>query len=629
MIIVALAVSVLVIYGITDFLTDPQRQDYSLEQIDYQVVLAEDGRGEVMETRTFQFNRGSYTFAWFELDKTAQNVEVLENGQPYSRLDDLSASERPEGYYAVADQGSFYRVEWYYRAQAPQTRHFQIRYEIPQAAIAYSDAVVYFQKYLSETNTTKIGKVTASIFLPDGADASNTLIWGHGPGYGQIFFAEDNPQRVDLEIIKPALNQYVEARFLMPAASLSNPAVFEDRPIYDQVYQEEMEAAKQANRQLWLSRIFFALAVIAVLALIFLTLLLRQKHRQAFTRYQAAAKPPFYREIPANVPPAIAAKLHQYYKTEHKTADLISISILDLIYRQVLLVTAQPDGRKMETWLQLAAAPQGKHDLLEYEQPIIDFLFRDVGQLQPTISLSQLNKYCKRQKNLSAIQSLVSQFEASFNILWSDYRYMETKKNTVPALIMVLRIASLGLGLLGLGFIFGLVALPLGGAGIVLAIGGTIAFLLNLILCHKRKMLTQKGEDELALWQALERFFNEFSTFDEKELPEIGFWEKLLVYAAALKVADRVMQQLQMRYPQLNDSHYLYGHYYYMYSFSQIGPTVGSGFSTFQSSLSSAMRDAQTVISRHQASSGSGGGFSGGGSSGGGGAGGSSGGGAG
>ncbi|MDD4462558.1 MAG: DUF2207 domain-containing protein, partial [Eubacteriales bacterium] len=160
-------------------------------------------------------------------------------------------------------------------------------------------------------------------------------------------------------------------------------------------------------------------------------------------------------------------------------------------------------------------------------------------------------------------------------------------------------------------------------------VGGVINFFLNLILLHKRKMLTQKGEDELALWQALNRFFNEFSTFDEKELPEIGFWEKLLVYAGALGVAATVMKQLQMRYPQLADPNYLYYHYGYFYSMRQMGPDVSSGFGSLQQSIQSSMQSAQSVISRHQASQGGGGGFSGGGSSGGGGAGGSSGGGAG
>jgi hypothetical protein len=37
--------------------------------------------------------------------------------------------------------------------QLIEVRDFQISYTVPDAAIAYDDCVVYFQKYLSESNT--------------------------------------------------------------------------------------------------------------------------------------------------------------------------------------------------------------------------------------------------------------------------------------------------------------------------------------------------------------------------------------------------------------------------------------------------------------------------------------------
>ncbi len=626
---VALLIFGLIIFGVYTTLTDKTRQVYSIDQIDYQVVIEQDGSASVTETRTFNFKSGLFTFGWFELAAEATDIRVSENGQPYQRLEDFNQVERPEGFYAAVLQDGQWRVEWYYRTNSPEIRDFQISYTVPDAAIAYDDCVVYFQKYLSESNTTKLGRVTATVELPDGANADNTLIWGHGAGHGTIYFSEDDPRLVELSINKPPKGQYVEARFLMPRDSLSHPATVMAGPMYDEVLDEETKAADQARRELLWSRILSAIAIGAMLALLLWTIWLRRHFVEVFTRYQAAQTPPYYRELPSKVPPLIAAKLFRYYGKPPATSELISTTILDLIYRKILLVVPQVDGRKTEVWLQLAPTESGSYDVLGVEQPVLDFLFRDVAEGRGAVSLTELGKYTKKQRNLTAIQTLVSQFEQKAGFLWNRYAYEEKKKNKVPGVVMIPRLLGLVAAISGFFLMAGSLGPAAGAAGVFLLVGGVINFFLNLILLHKRKMLTQKGEDELALWQALNRFFNEFSTFDEKELPEIGFWEKLLVYAGALGVAATVMKQLQMRYPQLADPNYLYYHYGYFYSMRQMGPDVSSGFGSLQQSIQSSMQSAQSVISRHQASQGGGGGFSGGGSSGGGGAGGSSGGGAG
>lgn len=619
----------LIVIGVVFALLDDSRQAYSIDQIDYQVLVQEDGSAAVTETRSFNFKSGSFTFAWFDLAAEAQDVVVSENQIPYTRLDSLSQTERPEGHYAVVMVDGGWRVEWYYRSNSPEVRNFQIHYTIPDAAIAYDDCVVYFQKYLSENNTTKIGLVTATIDLPQGSNADNTLIWGHGAGHGTIYFSENKPDIVELSIKKPPINQYVEARFLMPRDSLSSPATVINKSVYDEVLAEETAAAEKAQRELLYTRIFSAAAVILMLALLVWTILLRRRLASVFTRFEAREKPIYYREIPSKIPPLLATKLYRFYGKAPPSSELISTTILDLIYRDILQVVPQVDGRRTEVWLQLAPSSIGSYDLLGVEKPVLDFLFSDIAQGQPAVSLNQLKKYTKKQRNRLAIENMINQFEARTDRLWSDYGYEEHEKNKVPGVVYLVRV----LGLLAAGGGFMLMASGLGSVagsvGVFLLTGGVINFLVNLILCRKRKMLTQKGEDELALWQALAKFFEEFSAFDEKELPEIGYWEKMLVYAGALGVADKVMAQLELRYPELSDPNYLYYHYAYFYSMRQLGPNVSSGFSSLQKNIQSSMQSAQSVVTRHQASQGSGGGFSSGGSSGGGGAGGSSGGGAG
>ena len=58
----------------------------------------------------------------------------------------------------------------------------------------------------------------------------------------------------------------------------------------------------------------------------------------------------------------------------------------------------------------------------------------------------------------------------------------------------------------------------------------------------------------------------DFSLIKDKEVPELILWEKYLVYATAFGIANKVLKQLKIVYPQLLDAEYLNTHgYTYMY----------------------------------------------------------------
>lgn len=618
---VALAVGILIVFGIYASLTDPDRQIWQFKHLHYEVTLRDDGSAAVSELRTFNFERGSYTFGEFDLAGAAEDILVLENGFAYTRLDD-PLSSRPERHFAVTrTTGANFRVAWYYRARGPQERTFEIRYVIPQAALAYDDCIVYFQKFLSESNETKIEKITVGINLPEGVSPDNTKIFGHGPAYGQIDFAADNPRRVEMSVEKITPGFFVEARFLMPAGVLTSAPV-RSGAVYDEILAEELAAAAKADRERFIGQAAWILALLLMASLLAGTILLRLRYKDNFRKLKPANSPPYLREAPSPLPPAIAANLFRFYQKKPDKAALISTCLLDLVSRRVLAVETGIVGKNEETFLRRLP---GEPALLECEKPILEFLFRDVAPNQEQVSLRELQKFCRSQRNYSEINNLLTSFESRFKRLWSQYGFEEKQRNLVPGSLIGLRIAAAAALFFGLVLVV-IELLLLAAAAWTLAAGGALALLFNIVFCHKRRMLTQKGEDELALWQALYRFFNELTAFEEKELPEIDLWEKLLVYAAALGVADKVVRQLQMRYPQLNDPYYMRQHLY-VYAGLRFGSGAGgNSFAGLQNTLSSSFRSAQSVVTSRNSSSGSGGGFSGGGFSGGGGAGGSSGG---
>ena len=92
-----------------------------------------------------------------------------------------------------------------------------------------------------------------------------------------------------------------------------------------------------------------------------------------------------------------------------------------------------------------------------------------------------------------------------------------------------------------------------------------------------------------------------FSMIDKKELPEIVLWEEYLVYATAFGIADKVLKQLKIAYPSIENTENLSNGVY-------IGLMMNTDFSSsFSRSISTA------ISSSYSSASGGGGGFSGGG----------------
>ena len=125
--------------------------------------------------------------------------------------------------------------------------------------------------------------------------------------------------------------------------------------------------------------------------------------------------------------------------------------------------------------------------------------------------------------------------------------------------------------------------------------------IVNGIAISKINVFTIEGVNEIAKWKGLKKYMEEFSLLNEKEVPQIAIWEEFLVYATAFGIADKVLEQLKLVYPdienEININTSPYVHLMISTNFSK----------SFTSAISSSMTSAYT------SASGGGGGFSGGG----------------
>ena len=96
------------------------------------------------------------------------------------------------------------------------------------------------------------------------------------------------------------------------------------------------------------------------------------------------------------------------------------------------------------------------------------------------------------------------------------------------------------------------------------------------------------------------KYMEDFSLLNEREVPEIEIWERFLVYATAFGIAEKVIKQLKLVYPNFEEL-----------TATDYGVMYLALHTDFNSSFSSAI--SSSMSSTYSSGSGSGGGFSGGG----------------
>jgi uncharacterized membrane protein len=178
------------------------------------------------------------------------------------------------------------------------------------------------------------------------------------------------------------------------------------------------------------------------------------------------------------------------------------------------------------------------------------------------------------------------------------------------------------LGILAVLVLAGLAAIGLQawiGVGVA-----AVAFVVVLACSGLLRRRTEVGARRHAEIGGLKAFLRDFSLVDDVPVGHLALYERYLVYAVALGVADRLIAGLRIRFPELSDPDRGFATWYVPGMYAGGGSSLAgmdklsslSSVGSFADGLSSATASA---FSPPSSSSGGGGGFSGGSSGGGGG----------
>lgn len=585
---------------------------YEFTDLNITAEVLPDGSMLVSEERTVNFQKGKFN-GLYQSIKTGQGIAiediiVEENGRPYQF--NPGSTYGPAGTYFVERKSDRIHVDWSFEAYGPETRTFVLKYKVVNAVKVYSDVAELYFQFVGDEWEKPVQKVLVTLRLPAGAQKEEIRAWGHGPLHGNVRI--ENAEQVTWNVAPLPGRTFLEGRVAFPPQLVPEiTTVRQGKERLPQILEEETAWAKRANQERIggiLGVIFAVLLFCGVVAYaLYLHWLYGREFKPDFTG-------DYYRDLPVSFPPALAGNLWRFGKVE--TTDLMA-TILDLARRGLIKIEEYDteEGlifKKKGKGYTLIKNGQNylkeKENLKAYEELVMNFLFGQVSRIE-RVSFAEIEAFTKRDP------------EYFYQQFWE--KWVASVKKEADQLDFFDREASLAnwkMTGIGIGVLFLIMLIAIKIKSTVILVTSALGFMVLTISAIFVRRRSRKAVEDFAKLKAFRRFLADFSNMDKSEIPGLIIWEHFLVYAVPLGMADKVMEQLQLVFPNLEENNYRFGQNWYYYGAGgQIGQQSGgftngisgllSGFDSFGGQIENAIKTVQNASSGQ----GSGGGFSGGG----------------
>ena len=609
-----------------------QAREYSIDAVDIDLTVNADGSIGIVEDRTFNFD-GSFNGVYWDI-ATEAPLKRTSNADPAVTnlsVEDLTSGggefqqsdSGTPGSYEVTDYSYYTRVK-IYTPHEDERATVRISYTMMNVVNAWADTGELYWKFVSDGWDVPSNNVTCRVHLPVAAGdvvtaGDNVRAWGHGPLDASLAFDGD-----DIVYTVPGVgtSEYAEARVTFPVSWLTGmvpssisqlPAIMDE----EQQWADDANARREAARRSIATGTVVGVATVAgIVALVVLfTLRYNRRHKARFSD-------PYFRDVPSSDHPAVLAALWEGGKVpgEAFTATLMKLTddgVIGLslvkdekgrekdyqIERGNRVPTDDIDDAAMKLMFDVVA-PRGK-----------DRRWRDApAGGYTTLRFSDVKRAAKKAPE--TYSEALNEWSSEVSGRCEARGFFDDAGFTGRAPLMVLSIL-----LAVLGCIAGLVLLDMEAylRGIGVLVANLAACIVACMLAVRLRPMSAEAIELKAQLAALRKWLQEFTLLKEAVPRDVALWDRLLVMAVVLGVADRVVEQLRMVAPEVLESPYFYSYYWY-HSYGHLG----SPATAFTTSYESAHHVSTAAMASSSSSSGGGfgGGFSGGGDGGGGGGGG-------
>lgn len=461
---------------------------------------------------------------------------------------------------------------------------FYLEYDVHDVVINHLDISEIGWNLFNDNNTEDINYYEAMIHLPK--DDPSMRIWGHGPLNGNI-------DRVDDKTVMLTYKNLYQKNPVDFRMTFDNTIVNSNKKTnvkaLNYIMEIEKERAETANNLREKNRMFRKCSLIATSVWVVLVII---NLVYVYIKYDKEYKKTFFNEYYRQIPEELEIGEVEYLMGHAITDKSFSTTILSIIEKRVL------DVRELDNNNYLLKYNEANFSKLsEPEKIVFDLIINDIGN-NGEVTLDAIKKYGKNLTN-------ANNFSAKFNDFKENSMNLANKKNYYLNVTKI-KIFSILFSLLGAIFLLLDVSFNDGHCALIIIITIIVSVIYYSLFIKRSK----EGNLAYQKWSAFKKFLIDFSRFNEKELPEVILWERLLVYGNILGVANKLERDMKIKirevYPDNTVNTYLPNYLLNMHIYNSINSTVNT--------LTTVSRNA-IAQSTNSSSSGFGGGMSSGGGS--------------
>lgn len=596
-----------------------------LKNLDFQVQINDDGSMNVVETWDIKVSDTNTLYKTFIKDDTKyssiMDVSVKDITKGENNIFNSASKweyHLPKGYFfAGTNNKGENEIAWGVSIESTTRKQYLISYRVNDVITKYNDCAELYWQFVGNEFEISANKITGTIKLPANVQHLEDLkVWGHTKYLnGEVKVVSSDTVEFNLNNYKS--KNYVEVRLTMPTylfENISSENISQEEKL-DDIIKEETEWANEANARRDRRNKNFKLLILATILVntsIGIMFSKKIKKNKQFLEKNPNILPEqqleYYRELPDKEETPLEAVF--ILKTGYKQSclpNVFSATILNFALKGYVRI--EQEGKTIKILLNKIKTDELTGD----EKKVLEIL--RAASNNNELTMAELEKYIKnypsKLMNLNSTFEKVSKTQASEKGKFDTNRFNKqivyAEKNVGYIFILIIIIIA---SIFTIGYAYKNVQGMLITCTIISLAFFIVVTIINLILNIKITTsfngFTQKGINEQEQWKAFKKYMEDFSYLNEKEVPELVLWEKYLVYATAFGIANKVLKQLKVKYPELNNQDTISNMVLFnaMYNANGLNANFINSISTSTSRMYS---------STYSSGTGGGGGFSGGG----------------
>lgn len=547
-------------------------RSYTIPYINMDIYPQEDGTLHVREAIHYSFS-GTYNGIYRDIPvkegEFLENIKVSVQGA-YPRIELINGTD-------------YDRIKVYLYSDSQMTTPITdrdvdvfIEYDFLHVIKFYNDIAELQYKLIGERWEVDIGKVNANIHLNSN---EGVKYWLNPPYYTESSGWDGNTLQVTSTTVSPG--EFFEIRMVIPKNQFAaNPTggIIINQNGLPEIEKIQSDYQNELNFKTFL---FSLLTVVMLLICLIPFIIYLLFGREPKIDYQAE----YERDIPTDDPPAVVNAIVSSGTVGDPNMDGFKATIMDLIDMKYLLFHSSSSGKEdlgLSGEISFKVNPDMDTSKLKtFEREVIDFLksYEQGGE----ISLDYINSDLSDQESAKSFKQTYDDWRTSIKdeFLGEDVlkKIFNKKGDTYLKIFGVIAII-----LAGIVFFFSISdSLPAASLALVASIILGVVAIISFVLPQRiAGQWTTYGEEYDAKWQNFKKYIQDFSLIKEYPPESVKIWNKYLVYATALGVAEAVRKAMEQALPtdQLESSDiYLfhsYGGYYLLTSSLNTGITTAS-----------------------------------------------------